>query len=57
MDTSSNRWTADLDYLEAIKKEVTSMGRVPTLEEIHKFTSKDPTYWAAEIIAEREERF
>jgi predicted DNA-binding antitoxin AbrB/MazE fold protein len=47
----------DLDYLEAIKKEVASMGRVPTLEEIHKITSKDPSSWAEAIIAEREERF
>jgi predicted DNA-binding antitoxin AbrB/MazE fold protein len=47
----------DLDYLEAIKKEVASMGRVRTLEEIHKSTSKDPTSWAESIIAEREERF
>ena len=47
----------DLDYLEAIKKEVASMGPVPTLEEIHKITSKDPTSWAEAIIAEREERF
>ena len=48
---------ADLDYLEAIKKEVASMGRVPTLEEIHEITSKDPASWAEAIIAEREERF
>jgi hypothetical protein len=47
----------DSDYLEAIQKEVASMGRVPTLEEIHKITSKDPTSWAEAIIAEREERF
>ena len=33
------------------------MGRVPTLEEIHKITSKDPSSWAEAIIAEREERF
>ena len=47
----------DSDYLEAIQKEVASMGRVPTLEEIHKITSKDPTSWAEAIIAEHEERF
>ena len=47
----------DLDYLEAVKKEVASMGRPRTLEEIHEITSKDPTSWADAIIAEREERF
>ena len=47
----------DSDYLEAVQKEVASMGRVPTLEEIHQITSKDPTSWAEAIIAEREERF
>jgi predicted DNA-binding antitoxin AbrB/MazE fold protein len=44
----------DSDYIEAVQKEVASMGRVPTLEEIHKITSKDPTSWAEAIIAERE---
>jgi len=47
----------DSAYLEAIQKEVASMGRVPTLEEIHKITSQDPTSWAEAIITEREERF
>ncbi len=55
--TFPRRSHLDSDYLEAIKKEVASMGRVPTLEEIHKITSKDPASWAEAILAEREERF
>src|SRR5271165_6449391 len=31
--------------------------RIPTLDEIHKITAKDPTSWAAPIRAEREKRF
>ena len=47
----------DLDYLDAVRREIASVDRVLTLEEIHKITSKDPTSWADAIVAEREERF
>jgi predicted DNA-binding antitoxin AbrB/MazE fold protein len=52
-----DRTHPDLDYLEGVRTEVASMGRVLTLEEIHEITAKDPTVWAEAIIAEREERF
>ena len=47
----------DTAYLEAVKKEVAEMDRIPTLEEIHRITSNDPSSWAEAIISEREERF
>jgi predicted DNA-binding antitoxin AbrB/MazE fold protein len=47
----------DTDYLESVKKEVESMGRIRTLEEIHKITSVDSSSWAQAIIDERAERF
>ena len=47
----------NMAYLDAVKKEVASMERIPTLEEIQEITSKDPGSWAEAIIAEREERF
>jgi predicted DNA-binding antitoxin AbrB/MazE fold protein len=47
----------DPDYLEAVRREVGSIDRILTLEEIHKITSKDPTSWAEATVAEREERF
>jgi predicted DNA-binding antitoxin AbrB/MazE fold protein len=47
----------DADYLAAVRAEVAAMGRIPTLEEIHKITAKDPSSWAEAISAEREERF
>ena len=47
----------NMAYLDAVKKEVASMERIPTLEEIQEITSKDPGSWAEAIISEREERF
>lgn len=47
----------DTDYLAAVRAEVAAMGRIPTLDEIHKITAKDPGSWAEAIDAEREERF
>ena len=47
----------DADYLAAVRAEVAAMGPIPTLEEIHKITAKDPSSWAEAISAEREERF
>ena len=46
----------DADYLAAVRAEVAAMGRIPTLDEIHKITAKDPSSWAEAISAEREER-
>jgi predicted DNA-binding antitoxin AbrB/MazE fold protein len=45
----------DLDYLAAVRAEVAALGRIPTLDEIHKITAKDPGSWAEAIGAEREE--
>jgi predicted DNA-binding antitoxin AbrB/MazE fold protein len=47
----------DTDYLAAVRAEVAAMGRIPTLDEIHKITAKDTVSWAGAISAEREERF
>jgi predicted DNA-binding antitoxin AbrB/MazE fold protein len=47
----------DSYYLESAKKEVAAMARIPTLEEIHSITSKDPSSWAQAIVDERAERF
>ena len=47
----------DQDFLEHARKEVAAAGRMPTLEEVRRMTSKDPSSWAEAIIAEREERF
>ena len=47
---------ADADYLAAVSAEVARMGRIPTLDEIHKITAKDPSSWTVAISAEREER-
>lgn len=47
----------DADYLAAVRAEVAAMGSIPTLDEIHRITSKDPSSWAEAIVAEREERF
>ena len=46
----------DEDYLASVKAEVAAMSRIPTLEEIHKITAKDPGSWADAIAAEREDR-
>ena len=45
------------DYVAAVRVEVAAMDRIPTLDEIRKITSKDPSSWAETIIVEREERF
>jgi predicted DNA-binding antitoxin AbrB/MazE fold protein len=47
----------DTSYITAARAEVAAMGRIPTLDEIHKITAKDPGSWADAIRAEREERF
>ncbi|MGA3213952.1 MAG: antitoxin family protein [Terriglobales bacterium] len=47
----------DATLLEAAKREVAAKGEVPTLEEVRKITSVDPSSWADAVIAEREERF
>ena len=47
----------DIAYLEAVRNEVAKLDRIPTLDEIHKITSKDPSSWADAMEAEREERF
>jgi predicted DNA-binding antitoxin AbrB/MazE fold protein len=46
----------DEAYLASVKAEVAALPRIPTLEEIHKITAKDPTSWADAITAEREDR-
>ena len=46
----------DESYLASLKAEIAAMPRIPTLEEIHKITAKDPTSWADAISAEREDR-
>jgi hypothetical protein len=43
--------------MEAVRREVEAMGRVPSREEILEITAKDPASWSDAIIAEREERF
>jgi predicted DNA-binding antitoxin AbrB/MazE fold protein len=53
----TDRSHLDADYLAAARAEVAAMGRIPTLEEIHKITAKDPGSWAEAISEEREERF
>ncbi len=53
----SERSHLDAHYLAAVRAEVAAMGRIPTLDEIHKITSKDPSSWAKAIIEEREDRF
>ena len=52
-----DRSRLDADYLAAVRAEVAAMGRIPTLDEIHKITSKDPNSWAKAINEEREDRF
>jgi predicted DNA-binding antitoxin AbrB/MazE fold protein len=47
----------DMAYLDAVKKEVAKMERIPTLEEIQEITSRDASSWSESIISEREERF
>ena len=47
----------DTDYLASIRKEAEGIDPIPTLEEIHRITSKDPSSWAEAVVAEREERF
>ena len=53
---TAERSHMDQDYLATVKTEVASMPRIPTLEEIHKITGKDPSSWAGAIAAEREDR-
>jgi predicted DNA-binding antitoxin AbrB/MazE fold protein len=54
---TAERSQMDQDYLATVKAEVSALPRIPTLEEIHKITGKDPTSWADTILGEREERF
>ncbi|MGD1092404.1 MAG: antitoxin family protein [Bryobacteraceae bacterium] len=55
--TVPERSHPDSDYLIAVRAEVAAMSRIPTLDEIHKVTAKDPSSGAAAVNAEREERF
>ncbi len=57
MPSPMERSHLDVEYLRTVKKEVAAMERIPTLEEVHKITSKDPASWSEAIIAEREEQF
>lgn len=45
----------DIEYRDALKKEVADMDRIITIEEVHKITSRDSASWADAILAEREE--
>lgn len=47
----------DRTFLEHARNEVAAARYIPTIEEVRQLTAKDPTSWAATIIAEREERF
>jgi predicted DNA-binding antitoxin AbrB/MazE fold protein len=47
----------DVPYMEALRREVEALDRIPSREEILGITSKDATSWADAITAEREERF
>ncbi|MGA1994436.1 MAG: antitoxin family protein [Bryobacteraceae bacterium] len=55
--TVPGRSYPDVSYMEAVRREVEAMGRVPSREEILEITAKDPASWSDAIIAEREERF
>jgi predicted DNA-binding antitoxin AbrB/MazE fold protein len=47
----------DAAFTEETKREVQSVGGVPTLEELRARLSKDSSSWAAAIVAERGDRF
>ena len=53
---ASGQTYPDVQYMEAIRREVEAMGHIPSREEILEITSKDPASWADAISAEREER-
>jgi hypothetical protein len=52
----SGRTYRDMDFLEAVKREVAEMGEIPSLEDVRKMASVDPTPWADAVIADREDR-
>jgi predicted DNA-binding antitoxin AbrB/MazE fold protein len=55
--TAPARSYLDVQYMEAIRREVEALEHIPSREEILEITTKDPTSWADSIIGEREERF
>jgi predicted DNA-binding antitoxin AbrB/MazE fold protein len=56
-DRAIARTQLDSAYLSAVRHEVAGFDLIPTLEEVHNITAKDPTSWSEFIIAERQERF
>ena len=47
----------DREFLERARQELAEVSEIPTLEEIHRMTARDPSSWSEAIVAERERQF
>jgi predicted DNA-binding antitoxin AbrB/MazE fold protein len=55
--TPPERSYLDIAFVEKTRLEISTLERIPALEEVREMLSRDKSSWAAAIVAERGDRF